>query len=401
MRIALLLLVLGCTPDAVAIALCGTDASPGIDPSHPWPRHTILHGGTALQGADGVDMADANGDGLLDLTSGWEQSARTTVHFHPGCAEARSVWPHVVLPGAVSGVEDAVFGDVDGDGRPDVVSAGSSGFRLYVHFQDPGGWTQITIAAATNVQRWLKSAVLAPGDIVAGGYSTGATIDRLTSSTPRVAASWTRTTLGQVGALYSLEPRDVDNDGDTDLVLSDRDTITTPVVRNDLRGSRWLENRPDGWVNHTISGGGGARFLWVDPAARLVIDGTGAEASTLTIRSSPDGLTWGAQPIAYPANTGWYNAAARGDLDGDGLADVVLVHSHAFGGLSGVVWLRAPNWERGEVSGPEGVKFDNVELHDVDCDGDLDIITNEQGIAGSTTAAEKLGTIWYENRSRQ
>jgi hypothetical protein len=75
--------------------------------------------------------------------------------------------------------------------------------------------------------------------------------------------------------------------------------------------------------------------------------------------------------------------------------DLVLGYSHAEGELSGVVWLTyGPDgtWRRGEISGAPGTKFDNVELEDVDGDGDLDVVTSEQ--------IEQVGVVWYENPTR-
>lgn len=453
MRFALLLLVAcSSSPDIHINALCDTDAAidaspdappdaapdaspdapaPGVDLAAPWQRRTILQGVAAnVTGADGVDLRDINGDGLLDLASGWEQSSKTTVHIHPGCALAETEWPYVVLPGTVSGVEDATFGDVDADGRQDVVSAGSSGFRLYVHFGPvassqltASAWTQMTIGAATNVQRWLRAIVAdingdGQPDIVAGGYSTGATIDLFTSPTPRIASSWTRTVLSEVGATYTLEARDWDGDGDLDVLVSDRDPAGKMidadgdgdlelVTRSDLRGSRVLINPgPTGgqWTNQTIANV--SNMKWIDaPATSLIVDGQSstATANITTIRTRT-GSVWSAQVIPQPANVGQYNAARIGDIDADGLDDLVLVYSHAPGSLSGVVWLKqgrdiagAPTWDRGEISGPLGEKWDNVDLYDVDCDGDLDVVANEQGAAGSTPLADKLGNHWFEN----
>jgi len=49
-------------------------------------------------------------------------------------------------------------------------------------------------------------------------------------------------------------------------------------------------------------------------------------------------------------------------------------------------------WKEHRVSGPEGIKFDRIELLDVDGDGDLDLITTEERAL--------LGVVWYENPSR-
>lgn len=70
-------------------------------------------------------------------------------------------------------------------------------------------------------------------------------------------------------------------------------------------------------------------------------------------------------------------------------------YAHADGALSGLVWLQQPGsvfdpvWQRREISGAPGLKYDNVVLSDLDEDGDLDAITSEQ--------VEQLGVIWYEN----
>lgn len=411
-------LLSGCmiTEEPGATPLCGftVDAPPPM-PDAPasrsvplntaWTRHTIYAGpgtGTNLKGADGVDMRDINGDGLLDLTVGWEQSARTSVHLHPGCAAAKDPWPTTILPGTTSGVEDAVFGDVDKDGKQDVVSAGSSNLRLYIHF-NTGPF--VTIAAASNAQRFLKSIVVdidndGFNDIVAGGYSTGASLDIYSSRTPRDPASWSRKVIGQVGALYSLAAKDMDNDGDLDLILSDRDLVTG---KPELRGSRWLANPGNStgtWTSFSISNLANTRWHYADPMGRLVVDGTGtgttSAGNTLAIRTSPDGRTWSATAMPVVSNVGQYNAAEYADVDQDGNTDIVLTYAHAVGALSGVVWLRGPTWERGEVSGPDGEKYDNLMMYDVDCDGDLDIVTNEQGRKGDLSVVP-LGNVWYEN----
>jgi hypothetical protein len=49
-------------------------------------------------------------------------------------------------------------------------------------------------------------------------------------------------------------------------------------------------------------------------------------------------------------------------------------------------------WRAFPVSGSPGVKYDLVEVADLDKDGDLDIITCEE-----TT---NLGVIWFENPLR-
>jgi len=63
-----------------------------------------------------------------------------------------------------------------------------------------------------------------------------------------------------------------------------------------------------------------------------------------------------------------------------------------------VTWLsckgRLPGakWEPHEISGEVGIKFDRLELLDMDGDGDLDVLTCEERAHGTG-----LGVFWYEN----
>ena len=99
-----------------------------------------------------------------------------------------------------------------------------------------------------------------------------------------------------------------------------------------------------------------------------------------------------------PDGFGTAKAVAVGDIDLDGTPDIVFTCEAAKGELSGVGLLRhsgdptASQWDATDVGGPEGVKFDQVELVDLDGDGDLDILTCEE--------TDLLGVVWYENPAR-
>ena len=111
---------------------------------------------------------------------------------------------------------------------------------------------------------------------------------------------------------------------------------------------------------------------------------------------------WEQHTIEMPENTGTGKGVAVGDIDLDGKPDVVFSCEGASGSKSGVMWLsfnESPTentWRPHEISGPAGIKFDRIELLDVDGDGDLDVLTCEesQPVAGSRKG---LGVFWYEN----
>ena len=78
------------------------------------------------------------------------------------------------------------------------------------------------------------------------------------------------------------------------------------------------------------------------------------------------------------------------EIGGGPEIDLVLTCENAKGDLSGVWWCEPgpdPAWH--DISGAAGVKFDRIELLDLDADGDLDVITCEE--------RDNLGVFWYEN----
>ena len=110
-----------------------------------WKRHVI---DDSSRGADGIRLADVNGDGLPDIATGWEEGGTVRVYINPGPAKAGDKWPAVTV-GRVGDVEDAVFADLDGDGAVDVVSCCEGKTKtMFIHwapcertrFRDEQAW---------------------------------------------------------------------------------------------------------------------------------------------------------------------------------------------------------------------------------------------------------------------
>jgi hypothetical protein len=375
-----------------------------------WERHTIDR---SSQGADGVKLGDLNGDGRPDIVTGWEEGGEVRVYLNPGTAKARETWPRVTV-GSAKDVEEAIFVDLDGDGRLDVVSATEGKTRtVYGHrftgspdqLLDASAWSTRAFPATASLQMWMQAAALdldgqhGP-DLLLGAKGNNATIGWLQA--PAEAgnlAAWPYHKVRDAGWIMSLVPQDMDGDGDQDIVFSDR--------RGPRTGVFWLENpgavanrAHTAWREHAI-GAAGREVMFADVGD---IDGDGLIDVAVAVKPAdiflclrqPDG-TWQERVLSLDReNLGDAKAVKITDVNGDGRADLLFTCENATGERTGVVWLeqqRAGPWLQRPLGGPAGVKFDLMQVIDLDGDGDLDVITCEE--------RDQLGVVWYENPTRR
>ncbi len=360
----------------------------------PWVRHTVDN---SLKGADGVRLADFNGDGLPDIATGWEEGRTVRIYQHPPRKQVRQVkaWKATTV-GQVCAAEDAVMADLDGDGRLDVISACEDGqpTGVYVHWAPD--WKTEALAAPSQL-RWIYTLPMpVPGlkgvQVIAGGkLPMGQILLFRPGANPRDLSQWTNQIVDLVGWTMSLISADMDGDGVLDVLVSDR--------RGPTSGIFWLKG-PN--LPRVPVAAKGEEVMFLDYGD---IDGDGLKDIAAAIRPETivwfkrldrGGQSWERKEVAYPANAGTAKAVAIGDLNGDGRADLAFTCENAKDGKHGVWWLeqRADGgWRPHSVSGAEGIKFDRIELFDIDGDGDLDLLTTEE------TAG--LGVVWYENPLRR
>ena len=376
--------------------------------AEPWQRHTIDR---SSRGADGVRLADANGDGRLDIATGWEEGGVIRVYLNPGPDKARSGWPQVTV-GRVKSPEDAVLVDLDGDRRMDVVSCCEGGVRtVFVHwapavesdYLDPDAWKTTALPVTAGRQMWMYALPAQVDgrhgmDLLVGSKGDGATVGWLQAPADgRDLAGWEFHSLSRAGWIMSLVSRDLDADGDPDVIVSDR--------KGPSRGLFWLEHPgrnkvSEAWATHRI-GADGLEVMFLDVG---YLNGDRHEDILLSTRNSRmlafyrlagKGVRWRSELIPNPHGTPHGKAVAIADLDGDGHADIV--HDTNTGGNRthpGVTWLTRGRsatgpWAVMDISGTEGVKFDLLATIDLDGDGDLDVVGCEE--------RDNLGVFWYEN----
>ena len=382
----------------------------------PWSRHVV---DDSSRGADGVRLCEVNADGLPDVVTGWEQGGITRAYLQPPGNRVFNPWPAVTV-GRTPNVEDAVFVDLDEDGRTDVVSCCEGHTRtVFVHwapadanrYLDPDSWRTEPIPASKDLMMWMFSTpVQIDGrnglDLVAGGKGADAQVGWFEApEDARELDAWKWHSVSPAGWIMSLRITDLDGDGDPDVLLSDR--------KGPLRGCRWLENPGIGpaqsgqWRNHFIGGRDSeVMFLTVadldaDDLVEVLCAVRGSGFRVFSRQAGSPG-SWTESVIEMPPNVGTGKAVEAGDVDRDGDVDLVFSCENAKGDKSGVMWLcfdksrTERTWTAHEISGSEGIKFDRLELIDLDADGDLDVLACEES-EPVAPGRQGLGVFWYEN----
>ena len=371
----------------------------------PWKLHIIDN---TSRGADGVRLKDVNKDGLPDIATGWEEGGVIRTYLNPGPKKAKQPWPYTEV-GKVKSPEDAVFADLDGDGEADVVSSCEGKTRtLYFHWapvNDPQNeilpWRTAAVPATAGKQSWMFALPMQVDgggiDLVLGSKGGGATIGWLQSpKNPRDIKAWKYHPWYKAGWIMSLISHDMDDDGDLDVLASDRKSKTPGVLWLENPGAKAMRANPSlQWNVHRI-GADGKEVMFITISKDNVIHAAVRPNLIYVLKQNSDPKKpWHAQIIDYPLeHFGTAKAARAADLDGDGQTEIAVSCEAANGAKSGVFYLKrkGTKWHAHDIGGPKGLKYDRIELLDLDGDGDLDLLTCEE--------RDFNAVLWYENPHR-
>ncbi|MEQ8790632.1 MAG: VCBS repeat-containing protein [Pirellulaceae bacterium] len=340
-----------------------------VIPAIRWREHRIddsQSAGLPLRGADGLAVADLDGDGRLDVAAVHEDCGQPVrISFggeQPDRWESRTLSPADGEPResdtVVGGAEDVVVGDVNGDGRPDIVACGESGALVY--FQSPesprdmSAWRRTAIVSRqAEGGSWIRvdlGDLDGDGRLEILGANKGGTewasfhcIGRPTD--PR---DWRRRTIGVCRMPINIRAVDIDGDGDLDVLGGSRGESKIALLENLGDQLRWEEK----WRTHTLLQG---KFTLPTPPVVSI----GGEQ--VKMRRSDKS-----------ASSGFMFELA--DLDGDGRTDIVTETKHN----GGLFWLRQPAdlndaWTRHYLGHILPDHATGLALADVDGDGRLDL----------------------------
>lgn len=406
------------------------------DKRDSWPMHVLDK--DPPSGSDGVKVADVNNDGFKDLVSGFEEGGTSRIYIHPGNDKVKGGWEYVELPSP--DVEDAVLVDLDKDGQLDLVTASegkTNEIRIHWAPDDKDQylssikWKTMSIPVVKDLSSWMY---IVPADLdgddnldlIIGskrkrglkGNDRGFIGWLQSPDNPREMGHWKFHSLSTAGWIMSIERTDMDHDGDLDILLSDR-------KNSSKSGVRWLENPGveedlmDEWESHTIGVGDGEPMFLTqydldsDGQNEILVPDLYKGLTILKCGNDPK-QKWEKQIIQYPEWSGTRGkAVAVGNIIDNENAHIVLsfeeegkVESLPFEeyvsigkySVIGAYTQGNPisgNWNFYKISGLKGRKFDLVNLIDMDGDGDIDVLTNDENEEGNG-----LGVVWYENPSQ-
>jgi hypothetical protein len=362
-----------------------------------WREHRVDDEGLSgleLRGADGLEIADIDGDGYDDIVSVHESddvydgAPEGHVRIAFGSADP-DVWQLVTLADGpdAGAAEDVAIGDVNGDGYLDIVAACELAHLIYFqnpgdNIRDTGSWQRLIPDIATDRGSFIRVFL---ADFNHDGVpeivspNKGAQDPRLARQEPRPVsvfeisgdpldnAAWREHVLTEVPWPINSEPVDLDGDGDLDIVAGS-------VAEQRMM---WFEN-----VGHD----GELEFI------EHAIDVTAAPGA-------PDGLRVHAFNMDYA------------DLNGDGRLDIVTLNTPPLIGQQ-LLWLAQPErsgdpWLYSVISDYSPDHVVGIRVADIDGDGDADVMTGGYSSIGGGPNARRsdvptpdgaLGRLaWFEN----
>ena len=324
-----------------------------------------------------LETSDVNGDGNPDLIAGSFSNGTLRVLFgngQGGFSSGRD-YPANGLSTSVGSQAFAVA-DVNGDGKPDIVTVNSTGGFVQLLYNEGNGHFDLSNSFDTGtIPTDVQTADLngdGHADVVEINSADG-TLGVLLGNGDGTLQPMQSYNLGADKHPQRLVLADVNGDGNLDAITANNGDGTVSVLLGNGDGTFQAAR--------SFTAGGSPVDVAVadmdqDGKPDLVVGN--AVVNTVSILRG-DGSGGFAAPVAYPAST-TINALAVGDVDHDGFPDVVTVGGNVAvlrnDGKGGLIPIKILNSGGSlDVYLPIGVR---VLLKDVNHDGNLDILVADR-----------------------
>ncbi|MDY7011523.1 MAG: hypothetical protein SVV80_12350 [Planctomycetota bacterium] len=290
---------------------------PGDDPDAPWQRHAVQTGFFE----EGLDVADLNGDGRVEIVSGPD------VYFCPEGGPYSGPWRRTIFAPSHREMCRLKLLDITGTGRADIVIVDSEYFEGQLSWfenrlvEEPGRpWIEHRIerglkyAHSLEVRQKNGKSVLFVAEMAGGGWDAPYDYDArlIEYTTGDAGKTWDRRILDQGQGTHGAVLFDIDGDGEEEIVTKEHRIPRVQIWKKPAKASPILDYRH--------------RFI---------------------DRDKPD--------ISIDI--------LAADVDGYGRNDV----------LCGSHWYHSPTWRRYEIPGI----FQVINAYDLDGDGRKEIVCGE------------------------
>lgn len=339
---------------------------------------------TTFDGARGIDIADVDGDGDIDVLAA--AANEDDVAWFENVFGDALTWEERTVDPFFDGAWDVAFVDVDDDGDLDIVGTA-------INADDLAWWENVLGDASIWTERPIDTAIDGVRSVAAGDLDGDGDTDLVTAASNADRFDWWEKTIAwrrhavtvDFDGAFSVATADIDGDGTRDVV---------GAAFEEDRIAFWANVAGDGneLVEYTIAG----EFRGATGAYPADINGDGA-VDVLGVsyadgivawweNAHGDGTLWRESVIASEFD-GAFEAFVA-DVDGDGDVDVVAVARQG----DEVAWFEnvagdGTIWSKRSVA----TAFDGastVTAADIDDDGDMDI---------AATAYADSNLVWWEN----
>ncbi len=369
----------------------------------PWKFHVI---DSNLYGADGIKLGYFNNDSLIDFISGGEEYGATRVYLNQG--ELNFNFLEFPSPD----VEDAIFEDINNDGYKEILTFSEGNTqKIDIHFinDKKNNWVSKTIPA-TKGKKWMYGIVADLDnknglDIIVGAKGENAILGWLeTTEDINGYEKWKLHKIASVGWIMSIEYIDLDNDGNKDILVSDR--------KGKKSGIKWFKNPgkysdkfKQEW-DETIIGLKNKKpmFLCISDYNKDGLDdiivAEAVDGIYYLEKIDKSGHSWNERLLFnYPIFAGDRGkSVACIDIDNDMNYEIISSYEMAqdkYGVIYSKYNVTAKKWDHYAISSKKGIKYDKILPFDIDRDGDIDILITEE-----KENTKGLGVIWYENNNK-